>query len=80
MENVEIAIICLGYVGLPLCVEFARLYPTIGFDISRRRVDELTQGHDRTLEVAEDDLKAVCADKGLRFSTQPDDIADCNIL
>jgi len=55
----------LGYVGLPLCVEFARQYPTIGFDISRRRIDELTQGHDRTLEVEEDDLKAVCADKGL---------------
>ena len=39
----------------------------------------MIQGHDRTLEVAEDELKAVCADKDLRFSTQPDDIADCNI-
>lgn len=79
MENVKIAIIGLGYVGLPLCVEFARQYPTIGFDISLRRINELTQGHDRTLEVEEDDLKAVCAQKGLRFSMQPDDIADCNI-
>lgn len=79
MEQTKLAIIGLGYVGLPLCVEFARQYPTIGFDISRRRIDELTQGHDRTLEVEEDDLKAVCAQKGLRFSTQLDDIADCNI-
>jgi len=78
MPNTKLAIIGLGYVGLPLCVEFARKYPIIGFDISLRRVDELTQGRDRTLEVEEDDLKAVCAG-GLRFSTQLDDIADCNI-
>jgi len=80
MEQIKLAIIGLGYVGLPLCVEFARLYPTMGFDISRRRVEQLTQGHDRTLEVDEDDLKAVCAQKGLRFSMQLDDIADCNIF
>lgn len=79
MKNAKLAIIGLGYVGLPLCVEFARKYSTIGFDISSRRVDELTKGHDRTLEIEEDDLKAVCADKGLQFSTDPDAIADCNI-
>ena len=78
MDNLKIAIVGLGYVGLPLCVEFARKYPTIGFDISRRRVDELTQGRDRTREVNEADLKAMCAD-GLRFSTDLTDIADCNI-
>ena len=79
MENAKLAIIGLGYVGLPLCVEFARQYSTIGFDISNRRVGELSQGHDRTLEVEEDDLNAVCAN-GLRFSTQLDDIAGCNIF
>lgn len=78
MHQPKIAIIGLGYVGLPLCVEFSRQYNTIGFDISRRRVDELTQGHDRTREVEEGDLRAVC-ENGLRFSTDLDDIADCNI-
>lgn len=79
MENFKLAIIGLGYVGLPLCVEFARKYRTIGFDISTRRVDELTLGHDRTLEVDEDDLVAVCTEQGLKFSTVLADIADCNI-
>jgi UDP-N-acetyl-D-glucosamine/UDP-N-acetyl-D-galactosamine dehydrogenase len=78
MENTKLAIIGLGYVGLPLCVEFSRKYPTIGFDILQRRVDELRQGHDRTREVTSDELKAVCAN-GLSFSTQLVDIADCNI-
>ena len=78
MQQPKIAIVGLGYVGLPLCVEFARQYPTIGFDIFRRRVDELTRGHDRTREVEENDLNAVCA-TGLRFSTNLAEIADCNI-
>ncbi|HDZ08469.1 nucleotide sugar dehydrogenase [Pseudohongiella sp.] len=78
MNDLNLAIIGLGYVGLPLCVEFARQYTTIGFDISRRRVDELAQGIDRTREVDENDLKAV-SKNGLRFSTELDDIADCNI-
>ncbi len=78
MNDLKIAIIGLGYVGLPLCVEFARQYTTIGFDISQRRVDELSQGVDRTREVDESDLKTV-SKNGLRFSTELDDIADCNI-
>ncbi len=79
MENTKIAIIGLGYVGLPLCVEFARRYPTVGFDISRRRIDELGAGHDRTLEVNEADLQSVCRNHGLRFSAELADIRDCNI-
>ncbi|WP_419177021.1 nucleotide sugar dehydrogenase [Desulfosediminicola sp.] len=79
MHNTKLAIIGLGYVGLPLCVEFARKYPTTGFDISQRRVNELTHGIDRTCEVDEDDLKAVCKTRDLRFSTLSDDIADCNV-
>jgi len=78
-EKTKLAIIGLGYVGLPLCVEFARKYPTVGFDISARRVDELSRGHDRTLEVDEADLSNVCATTGLKFSTVLSDIADCNI-
>src|SRR5690554_5918466 len=79
MSMIRLAIIGLGYVGLPLCVEFARKYPTTGFDISQRRVDELNVGHDRTREVEEADLQAVCRDNGLTFSTNLDDIADCTI-
>ncbi len=78
-EHLRIAIIGLGYVGLPLCVEFARKYPTIGFDISTRRVDELTRGHDRTLEVDGADLVSLCIRKGLKFSTVSAEIADCNV-
>ena len=55
----KIAVIGLGYVGLPLAVEFARKYPTVGFDINGSRVDELMNGHDRTLEVEDEDLKKV---------------------
>ena len=53
----KIAVIGLGYVGLPLAVEFAKQYPTVGFDINGPRVDELMNGHDRTLEVEDEDLK-----------------------
>ncbi len=80
MNQIKLAIIGLGYVGLPLCVEFARKYPTIGFDISQRRVEELSRGHDRTLEVEESDLQAVCDEHKLRFSTHLPEIADCNIF
>ena len=54
MEDTRIGIIGLGYVGLPLAVEFAKLYPVIGFDINQSRVDELNTGHDSTLEVEDD--------------------------
>ena len=53
----KIAVIGLGYVGLPLAVEFAKKYPTIGFDINSRRVNELKSGHDQTLEVDDTDLQ-----------------------
>ena len=55
----KIAVIGLGYVGLPLAVEFAKQYPTVGFDINGPRVDELMNGQDRTLEVEDEDLKKV---------------------
>ena len=57
----KIAVIGLGYVGLPLAVEFAKQYPTVGFDINGPRVDELMKGHDRTLEVEDEYLKNVIA-------------------
>ena len=57
----KIAVIGLGYVGLPLAVEFAKQYPTVGFDINGPRVNELMNGHDRTQEVEDEDLKKVIA-------------------
>ena len=79
MSSEKLAVIGLGYVGLPLCVEFGRKYPTIGYDISQRRVDELTIGHDRTREVEAADLEAACRENSLVFSTDLADIADCTV-
>lgn len=56
LDNARIAIIGLGYVGLPLAAEFGKKYPTLGFDINAKRVEELKQGHDFTLEVSKDEL------------------------
>ncbi len=82
-NNTKIAVIGLGYVGLPLAVEFAKHYPTIGFDINEKRIKELNTGHDNTLEVEDEQLKAVIADsasmdKGLYCSNKLDDIKGCN--
>ena len=83
----KIAVIGLGYVGLPLAVEFAKQYTTVGFDINGPRVDELMNGHDRTLEVEDDDLKKVIASdlittekegKGLYCTTAVGDIESSN--
>lgn len=83
----KIAVIGLGYVGLPLAVEFAKQYPTVGFDINSARVDELMNGHDRTLEVEDKDLKQVIASdlvaaeiegRGLYCSTAVGDIESSN--
>ena len=83
----KIAVIGLGYVGLPLAVEFAKQYPTVGFDINGPRVDELMNSHDRTLEVEDDELKKVIASdlistekrgKGLFCTTAVGDIESSN--
>jgi len=79
----KIAIIGLGYVGLPLARLFATKYPVVGFDINQQRISELNQGIDVTLEVEEDLLKSVLvpqssSEKGLYCSNQLTDIADCN--
>jgi len=59
IEDPRIAVIGLGYVGLPLAVEFGKIYPTIGFDINLKRVLDLNEGHDHTLEVEYNELRAV---------------------
>ncbi len=75
IDQIRIGIIGLGYVGLPLAVEFGRKYPTVDFDVKASRIDELQGGTDSTLEVSDDEL----ADSGqLRFSANVSDLADCN--
>lgn len=74
----------LGYVGLPLAVEFAKHFSVIGFDIKQDRIDELNLGHDNTLEVEDDNLQSVLMvempkDKGMYLTSKLDEIRDCNI-
>jgi len=56
-RNARLAVIGLGYVGLPLAVEFGKHFQVVGFDVNARRLEELRRGHDRTLEVAEAELR-----------------------
>ncbi len=81
----KIAIIGLGYVGLPLAVEFGKKYQTIGFDINNSRVDELNAGHDSTLEVSDELLQSVLTldrnqETGLVLSANTQDIESCTIF
>ena len=77
MENVKIAVIGLGYVGLPLARLFSTKYETVGFDMNRSRVDALMAGHDATLEVADDLLQSALRN-GFRGTADMEDIRDCN--
>ncbi|CAN8140136.1 Vi polysaccharide biosynthesis protein VipA/TviB [uncultured Thiomicrorhabdus sp.] len=79
MSNYKIAVIGLGYVGLPLAVEFAQKFPTVGFDIAQWRVDELNASHDRTLEFEDDYLAKVNKEFGFVSTATLEDIADCNV-
>ena len=76
MQNSRIAVIGLGYVGLPLAVEFSKKFPVVGFDINPRRIASLQEGHDHTLEVDADELAAT----DLSFTSDPKNIADCNFF
>lgn len=76
MNSTRIAIIGLGYVGLPLAVEFAKKYPVTGFDISENRIKELSNGLDRTLEVHDSELKST----SMKFSNKLEDIKECNVF
>ncbi|HEX4422558.1 MAG TPA: nucleotide sugar dehydrogenase, partial [Kofleriaceae bacterium] len=74
LEEEKIAVIGLGYVGLPVAIAFGKKLPTIGFDIRQRRVDELKKGHDDTLEVSDDQLTSA---KQLEMTADPAKLADC---
>jgi UDP-N-acetyl-D-galactosamine dehydrogenase len=73
----KIAVIGLGYVGLPLAVEFGKKYRTVGFDNNPTRIKELKSGHDATLEATRAELKAT---RKLRFSAQTKDLKSCNVF
>jgi UDP-N-acetyl-D-galactosamine dehydrogenase len=84
MKDKKIAVIGLGYVGLPLAVAFGEKYKVIGFDINQHRVEQLNSGHDETLEISDTELNAVLDINnskkiGLHITTQKNIISDCNI-
>ena len=76
-DQTRIAIIGLGYVGLPLAVAFGRRSPTLGFDINAKRIDELRRHHDHTLEASEEELRAA---EHLQFTSDPAALAGCNVF
>ncbi|MFT0851530.1 Vi polysaccharide biosynthesis UDP-N-acetylglucosamine C-6 dehydrogenase TviB [Achromobacter sp. F4_2707] len=77
IEDVKLAVVGLGYVGLPLAVEFGKKRPVLGFDINKRRIEALKNGHDHTLEVDDDDLAAA---KHLRYSADAESLAEANVF
>lgn len=83
MNDQKIAIIGLGYVGLPLAIEFAKKYKVLGFDINEERIGELSSGQDRTKEADLSELKKLIEvssiNRGIKFSAQADDLSDYNI-
>ena len=76
-KTVVLALLGLGYVGLPLAVEFGKKYKVIGFDINEKRVDELRSGKDRTLEVNTEELSEA---KELSFTTKLDELKKANVF
>ena len=77
LSDLKIAIIGLGYVGLPLAVEFSKQLPVVGFDIQQKRIQELQSGQDHTLEVSPEELKQATQ---LIFSANLEDLRSCNFF
>ena len=77
LSDLKIAIIGLGYVGLPLAVEFGKQLPVVGFDIQQKRIQELQSGQDHTLEVSSEELKQAIH---LSYSANLDDLRSCNFF
>ena len=73
-KNIKIGVIGLGYVGLPLAVEFSKFFDTIGFDKNKNRIHELKNKIDKTLEVSSDQLKK----SRITLTNNKEDISDCN--
>lgn len=85
LKDCRLAVIGLGYVGLPLALEFAKKYSVVGFDINKERINELASGKDHTLEADEHLLREVIQlgqmnnGKGLQFSSDKDSLRNCNV-
>lgn len=79
IDDIKICVVGLGYVGLPLARLFSTQFPTVGFDINRRRVEMLMQGHDETLEVEDALLQEAIGQHGFRCTSNEDDICECNV-
>lgn len=77
LSELKIAVIGLGYVGLPLAVEFGKKVPVVGFDIHQKRIDELKSGQDHTLEVSPEEL---AQSAHLTYSANLEDLKDCNFF
>lgn len=77
LADLRIAIIGLGYVGLPLAVEFGKKVPVVGFDIYQKRISELKSGQDHTLEVSPEELKQAAQ---LSYTANLEDLKDCNFF
>ncbi|MBC8651628.1 Vi polysaccharide biosynthesis UDP-N-acetylglucosamine C-6 dehydrogenase TviB [Pseudomonas sp. MTM4] len=77
LQEIKLAIIGLGYVGLPLAVEFGKQRAVVGFDINNPRIEALQGGHDATLEVSDDELKQA---EHLTYTAKLDDLRDCNVF
>ena len=75
-DDIKIAVVGLGYVGLPLAVEFGKKYSVLGFDVNSKRIEELKNGKDITLEVEDKELNDT---KFLRFTSNVDELSSCNI-
>ena len=77
INNIKLCVIGLGYVGLPLAIEFAKYREVIGFDINKKRIDELIKGEDTTLEVSEDEL--VKAKRNFHLTNDVQTVKNCNV-
>ncbi|MDV2442025.1 Vi polysaccharide biosynthesis UDP-N-acetylglucosamine C-6 dehydrogenase TviB [Acinetobacter gerneri] len=77
IEQLKVAVIGLGYVGLPLAVEFGKKVPVVGFDIHQKRIEELQSGQDHTLEVSPEELKQ---SKNLQYSSNLNELQACNFF
>ena len=75
LETSKLAVIGLGYVGLPLAVELGKRRPVVGFDVNTDRINALQGGHDATLEVSDEELASACQ---LQFSSNLSDLQECN--
>jgi UDP-N-acetyl-D-glucosamine/UDP-N-acetyl-D-galactosamine dehydrogenase len=74
-QKSKIAIIGLGYVGLPLAIEFSKKYPTVGFDLNKKRIKQLKNGIDKTLEVSDEELTGA----NICFTLKTKDLTECNV-